>query len=116
MMNTTTSTECCATCQHCYKIELLDYSRSGCKHSDPDGFVCMVFADEGTASWMVGLDKQHGFCEGYEKRKKSSWETCSSCEHYIGGGDWNLCCDLKYDLCYKHTPACENYERRWSRT
>ena len=35
---------------------------------------------------------------------------CATCKHFIGAGDWNLCCDLKYDLCYKHTPACENYE------
>lgn len=35
---------------------------------------------------------------------------CSSCKHFIDGGDWNLCCDLKYELCYRHTPACEQYE------
>ena len=36
--------------------------------------------------------------------------TCGTCKHFIGGGDWNLCCDLQYDLCYRHTPACEKYE------
>lgn len=36
-------------------------------------------------------------------------DTCGSCKHYIGGGDWNLCCDLKYDLCYRFSEACENY-------
>lgn len=36
--------------------------------------------------------------------------TCETCKHFIGGGDWNLCCDLMYDLCYKDTPACEKYE------
>ena len=36
-------------------------------------------------------------------------ETCASCKHFIGGGDFNLCCDLKYDLCYRYTPACEQY-------
>ncbi len=36
-------------------------------------------------------------------------ETCGSCKHYIGGGDWNLCCDLKYDLCYRFDEACEYY-------
>ena len=35
---------------------------------------------------------------------------CGSCKHYLGGGDWNLCCDLKYDLCYEYTEACEQYE------
>lgn len=36
-------------------------------------------------------------------------DTCGSCKHYIGGGDWSLCCDLKYDLCYRFDEACENY-------
>lgn len=37
-------------------------------------------------------------------------KTCGSCRHYIGGGDWNLCCELQYDLCYKDTVACNNYD------
>ena len=35
---------------------------------------------------------------------------CYQCKHFIGGGDWNLCCDLKYDLCYKETNACDDFE------
>ena len=40
---------------------------------------------------------------------------CGSCEHFIGGGDWNLCCDLPHEdypcgfLCYKDTVACDQY-------
>ena len=34
-------------------------------------------------------------------------QTCGSCRHYIGGGDWNLCCDLMYDLCYRDTVGCD---------
>lgn len=30
-------------------------------------------------------------------------ETCATCTHFIGSGDWGLCCDLKYDLCYSQT-------------
>lgn len=37
-------------------------------------------------------------------------DTCGSCKHYIGGGDWNLCCSKQYDLCYETTPACDMYE------
>ncbi|MBQ3502348.1 MAG: hypothetical protein IJA72_01625 [Clostridia bacterium] len=37
--------------------------------------------------------------------------TCEFCKHYIGGGDWNLCCDLRYDLCYEDTDACYKYEK-----
>lgn len=35
---------------------------------------------------------------------------CALCEHYIGGGDFNLCCRKKYDLCYADTPACEQFK------
>lgn len=34
---------------------------------------------------------------------------CYQCEHFIGGGDFALCCKLKYDLCYKNTNACEHF-------
>lgn len=37
-------------------------------------------------------------------------DTCATCSHFIG--DWNLCCDLKYDLCYSCTPKCNEYEER----
>lgn len=37
-------------------------------------------------------------------------KTCGQCNHFIGGGDWNLCCDLKYDLCYEDTEACDAFE------
>lgn len=33
--------------------------------------------------------------------------TCDKCKHFRGWGDWGLCCDVKYDLCYEQTPACE---------
>lgn len=39
-------------------------------------------------------------------------DTCATCSHFIGGGDWNLCCDLKYDLCYSCTPKCDKYKER----
>ena len=52
---------------------------------------------------------------------------CGTCKHYIGGGDWNLCCTIKHPtpkeqengmtfifghLCYKNTDACDVYERK----
>lgn len=37
--------------------------------------------------------------------------TCKECSHFIGLGDWGLCCDLKYDLCYEDTPGCDRFER-----
>lgn len=41
---------------------------------------------------------------------------CVFCKHFIGAGDWNLCCDLKHKgypfgfLCYEDTEACEKFE------
>lgn len=54
-------------------------------------------------------------------------DVCGDCKHFIGGGDWNLCCDIhhptpkevemgmRYDfgfLCYKDTNACDMFDRR----
>lgn len=50
---------------------------------------------------------------------------CGTCEHFTGGGDWNLCCNIPHPtpkekerglefyfghLCYKDTEACDMYE------
>jgi hypothetical protein len=51
--------------------------------------------------------------------------TCGECKHFIGCGDWNLCCDITHPtpkekeegktfyfghLCYEDTPACDCWE------
>lgn len=42
-------------------------------------------------------------------------EKCGTCNHFIGGGDFGLCCDLPHPeypcgfLCYKDSEACEAY-------
>ena len=38
-------------------------------------------------------------------------KTCFSCSHFLGGGDWGLCCDIRDILCYFDTEACNNYEK-----
>ena len=38
-------------------------------------------------------------------------KTCFSCTHFLGGGDWGLCCTINDDLCYFDTEACNNYEK-----
>lgn len=58
----------CEECRHCYKARKSDYSRGGCQHSEMEGFICMAFADEGIAEWMVGLNGRWGICEMFEKR------------------------------------------------
>lgn len=47
-----------------------------------------------------------------EKMMDNGKDTCATCLHFIGGSDWNLCYDLKYDLCYRHTPKCSQYKER----
>lgn len=37
------------------KATKFDYSQGGCKHTDMDGFICLAFASEREAVWMVGL-------------------------------------------------------------
>ena len=37
---------------------------------------------------------------------------CYQCEHFIGSGDWNLCCGIKGDLCYKNTVACDDFKEK----
>ena len=39
-------------------------------------------------------------------------DTCVTCENFIGGGDWGLCCKIKYDLCYECTPKCKDYKQK----
>lgn len=38
-------------------------------------------------------------------------KVCAQCSHYIGFGDWRLCCDLKSGLTYEYTEACEMFEQ-----
>lgn len=61
--------ECCANCRRAYRLEKLDYSKGGCEHTDMEGYICMAFADEGLASWMVGNNPDTGMCECYAPKK-----------------------------------------------
>lgn len=55
--------ECCENCGNRYKLVKFDYSRGGCKHTDMDGYICMAFAEERQAVWMVGTHEQLDLCE-----------------------------------------------------
>ena len=52
---------------------------------------------------------------------------CGECIHFLGFGDWDLCCDIPHPttkevelgvnfpcghLCYADTPACDCFERK----
>lgn len=57
----------CKNCRHSYSPQKWDYSKGGCEHTEMEGHVCMLFADEGKAIWQVGAD--YGMCEGYAPRE-----------------------------------------------
>lgn len=61
--------EYCATCKHRYNLKKLDYSNGGCVDTDMTGYICMAFADENIACWMVGQNEQTGMCEVYERKQ-----------------------------------------------
>lgn len=63
--------ECCANCRRRYKLTRFDYSHGGCEHTDMDGYICMAFADEGEAVWMVGLNAETGLCEVFEPKEET---------------------------------------------
>ena len=45
-------------------------------------------------------------------------KTCKDCSHFIGCGDWNLCCTESHEgypfgfLCYEDTPACGKFDEK----
>ena len=63
--------ECCANCSKRLALEKLDYSQGGCKHTKiKDGFICLALANEGVASYMIGIDENTGQCEEYKESTK----------------------------------------------
>ena len=43
---------------------------------------------------------------------------CGECAHFLGAGDWDLCCELPHPeypyghLCYEWTEACERFKKK----
>lgn len=63
--------ECCATCRHRYDLERLDYSNGGCEHTEMDGYICMAFADERQAVWIIRTYPLEEICECYKARREN---------------------------------------------
>ena len=59
----------CVTCNKRFDLKRYDYSHGGCEHTDMDGFICMAFADEQTAIWMIGVNEDADGCECYTERR-----------------------------------------------
>lgn len=43
-------------------------------------------------------------------KEKIFHKTCGNCKHYIGGGDFELCCTQFPELYYEDTPSCNFWE------
>ena len=39
-------------------------------------------------------------------------KVCGLCKHFLGMGDYNLCCDKQYDLTYTFSKPCDMFERK----
>ena len=66
----------CADCVHRYRLENWHYHEAWnkgkygmeVKHTEMNGFVCDIFANEGTMVWLTG-ECGEGGCEMYERRE-----------------------------------------------
>lgn len=46
----------------------------------------------------------------YDLRYACEMPTCSSCMHFVGGGDLLTSCRVNYRSCVEDSPACKKYE------
>lgn len=68
--------ERCESCKHRYALKEYEYSKFGCADTDMPGYICMAFADEGIAIWMVGSSGNG--CECFSPKKKTSYHPTES--------------------------------------
>ena len=66
--------KCCANCKNHYALYRNEYYEGGCCRSYPKGYVCMLYADEGVATWLTGLNENEVYCEGFVPKRKKGFE------------------------------------------
>lgn len=59
----------CANCTKCLKLERHHHHKDGVAHTECSGFVCLVFASEGDAIWITGLDPNKEYCEEFSPKE-----------------------------------------------
>lgn len=59
--------ECCENCARCFDLEKFEWQKPFKKM---DGYICMAFAEDRTAVWIVGEDRKSGMCEMYSERRE----------------------------------------------
>lgn len=60
--------ECCNTCRKKLELVKYDYSQGGCKHTNYDGYACLIFASEGDVVHMVGVNPEIEHCEEWSPK------------------------------------------------
>ena len=67
--------ECCDNCSLCFKLEKWDYSKMKTSRTanewitEQKGYICMLFADDRKALWLVGSDPKEELCECFTRRE-----------------------------------------------
>lgn len=64
--------ECCANCKLMFKAHKTDFTKLKTNEpidSELDGYICMAFAYERIATWMIGNDIKSGFCEAFTPKE-----------------------------------------------
>ena len=64
---------------------------------------CPTCGEEGYDNWILSCRK---------RKLPGEEQVCAKCAHFIGMGDWGLCCDKMYGLCYEETRACKDFEEK----
>ena len=70
--------ECCNNCALMYEAQKTDFTKLNTdEHIDSklEGYICMAFAFERVATWMIGSDPNTGMCEMYTPKK-----CCQTCK------------------------------------
>lgn len=64
--------ECCANCKFNVKLQMWDYSLidKGQWKFEHEGFVCLLFASEGTVIHMRGVNENSEYCECFTPKEE----------------------------------------------
>lgn len=106
----------CRKCEH--ELYVKDVENMGKELGEIAVMDCPNCGEEGYDNWILSCRKR--YFPGEEK-------TCGQCSHFLGMGDWNLCCDIRHPtpkekehgeyfpcghLCYEDTEACDEFNEK----
>lgn len=60
------SIQSCENCKHKFNFVQFRYSDNSCEHIEENGFICDIFASEGTMVWMTENESAFNYgCEHF---------------------------------------------------